>query len=383
MKYEKRSNKRIAKKMDVCKEYDDFDSVFTFAHMYESYKNCRKGVNWKSSTQSYKANATFHIVKTLKQLQEGKFRSKGFFEFDIFERGKLRHIQSVLFGERVVQRCLCDYSLTPMMSRTFIYDNGASLEGKGYTFSVNRIEEHLHRHYRKHGTNGYILLMDFSKFFENIPHDYVKQMVRRQYTDECLVSLIDYFIDQFDGDRGLGLGSQISQILALVAANELDHFIKESLKINGYGRYMDDSYLIHEDKKYLEYCLTQIKAKCKEYGIVLNDRKVRICKITQPFTYLKVRFFVTDSGRVVKRVYKNSVVRMRRKLKKFRGFVDSGYMTVDDVYQSYQSWKSHAEMLNSHHAIGNMANLYDSLYGNTKEECYVQGSLSGNDNRCD
>lgn len=51
-----------------------------------------------------------------------KYKSGGFYEFTIMERGKLRHIKSVHISERVVQKCLCDYSLTPMLSRTFIYD---------------------------------------------------------------------------------------------------------------------------------------------------------------------------------------------------------------------------------------------------------------------
>lgn len=362
IKYERRKAKRLGKKHKNNIEYDNFDNVFTYEHMRESCMKAKCGVMWKSSVQTYLANAPLNITKDLNQLKDEKYKSKGFYNFDIFERGKLRHIQSVSFGERVVQRCLCDYSMVPVFSKTFIYDNGASLKRKGYTFSVKRIQRHLRHHINKHGTNGYILILDFSKYFDNISHDYIKSLVRREYTDERLINLIFYFIDQFEGEKGIGLGSQISQILALAAANSFDHFIKEELKIEGYGRYMDDSYLIHQDKKYLEYCLEKIRSKCNEIGIILNEKKVRICKITQPFTFLKIRFFVTDSGKIVKRIYKNSSVRMRRKLKKFKIFLDSGYMSMNDIYQAYQSWESHAKIFDSYHAIQNMRKLYISLF---------------------
>ena len=38
------------------------------------------------------------------------------------------------------------------------------------------------------------------------------------------------------GDVGFGLGSQVSQIDALMVASPLDHFIKEQLHIKYYGR---------------------------------------------------------------------------------------------------------------------------------------------------
>lgn len=111
-----------------------------------------------------------NVNNALRRLQSGKYKSAGFIEFDITERGKRRHIKSVHISERVVQRCLCDFGLIPMLTKSFIYDNGACLEGKGIDFALNRLNCHLQRHYRKHGTEGYALVFDFSKFFDRIQH---------------------------------------------------------------------------------------------------------------------------------------------------------------------------------------------------------------------
>ena len=370
-RYQRRVAARIAKKSEACKEYDDYSTVFTYGNLYDSYKQCRKGVGWKASTQKYRANAAMNVYKTYAELKNGSFKSDGFFGFDIFERGKLRHIRSVSLRERVVQRCLCDYSLVPLMARMFIYDNGASMKHKGYDFSQRRCIRHLQYHYRKHGTEGYVLVFDFSKFFDNVSHAEIERKLRKAYTDERLHELCRYFVGAF-GDTGLGLGSQISQVLALASADRLDHFIKEELRVKCYGRYMDDGYLIHKDKAYLQYCLARIREKCVELGIKLNEKKTHIIKLTHGFTFLKVRMFLTQTGKIVKKVYKTSVTRMRRKLKKFRAKVDAGIMTAKDVYQSFQSWRSHVARLNSYHVIANMERLYEELYAfSRKEECYV------------
>lgn len=368
-RYQRRVAARQAKKIANCAEYDDFGTVFSYKNLYRSYKCCRRGVAWKASVQKYIANAPLNVLHTYKQLESGKFRSPGFYEFDLYERGKHRHIRSTVIGERVVQRCLCDYSLVPVLGRSFIYDNGASMKYKGYDFAVRRITQHLQEHYRKYGNEGYILLFDFSKFFDNVSHEIVKADLHRRLSDEKILALTEHFIDAF-GDKGMGLGSQISQVLALASANKLDHYVKEMLRIRGYGRYMDDGYLIHPSKEYLTKCLAHIKAICAELGITLNTKKTQIVKLSHGFTWLKIRFFLTETGKVVKKIYKRSVTKMRQKLKKLQVKWLNGGMAFEDISATWQSWKSYAEKFNAWHAIQNMGRLYNELFLNTNREDY-------------
>lgn len=359
-RYRRRKAKRNARKIQLSK-HDDFDWVFSYDHLYQSYKKCRRGVAWKSSTQKYMTMAPLNVYTTYKQLQSGKYRTGGFVEFDINERGKTRHIRSVTINERVVQRCLCDHALVPMIARTFIYDNGAAMMYKGYHFAIRRLCQHLHEHYRKHGSNGYILLFDFSKFFDSISHALCKRIIAREFSDERIIRLAYHFIDAF-GEVGLGLGSQISQTLALASANRLDHYVKEVCRIRGYGRYMDDGYLIRESKEYLQKCLSEIQCICDELGIRLNLKKTQIVKLSHGFTWLKTRFFLTENGRVVRKIYHRSVTRMRRKLKAMKVMVKNGKMTYADVYASWQSWRAYARHFNAYHTIRSMGTLYNRLF---------------------
>lgn len=351
----------MAKKREKLKSANDFESVFSYENLYNSYKCCRRGVAWKASVQKYITQAPLNVYKTHSELMANKFKTPGFFEFDLFERGKKRHIRSTVIGERVVQRCLCDNALIPALQRTFVFDNGASMKGKGYTFAVNRITEHLHRHYRKYGQEGYILIFDFSKFFDNVSHQLVKKIIRNEITDERIRKLSDHFIDAF-GDKGLGLGSQVSQVLSLASANRLDHFIKEVLRIKENARYMDDGYLIHPSKEYLQKCLKEINSICDSLGIVLNKKKTQIIKLSHGFTWLKIRFFLTKTGKVIRKIYKHSVTVQRRKLKKLRIKLDKGKIEFADIAQSFQSWKAYASNFNAYYTIKNMENLYNQLF---------------------
>ncbi len=372
-RFQRRKAARLSKKRELYGQCDDFEKVFSYEHLYSAFRKCTRGVKWKASVQRYILHASENLWKTHRQLMAGKYRTKGFFEFDIYERGKHRHIRSVTVDERVVQRCLCDYALVPMITRSFVYDNGASLEGKGYTFTVNRLCTNLRKHYRKYGTNGYILLYDFSRFFDRVSHQLIRRILHSQFTDERIIRLTEHFVDAF-GPVGMGLGSQISQVLALASANGLDHTVAEICRIRQSARYMDDGYLIHHSKEKLRECMDAIKRVCKELDIVLNEKKTQIVKLSRGFTYLKIRFFLLPSGKIVRKIYRRSVIKQRRKLKSFALKVAAGKMTFSDVYASYKSWRAYASNFNAFHTVSNMRRLFIRLFVQKQEDrkCFLR-----------
>lgn len=361
VRYQRRKAKRIEKRKITQEKYGVFEKVFSFDNLYDSYKKCCKGVNWKTSTQTYKANALLNVYKTWKDLMNESYRSKGFIEFDITERGKPRHIKSVHISERVVQKCFCDYSLTPLLKRYFIYDNGASIKHKGIDFAMNRLNCFLEKSYREYGNKGYALVFDFSKYFENIEHDILLNTLRDKITDTRLYNLLTMFIKNF-GEKGLGLGSQVSQINAIMHPNYLDHYIKEQLGIKYYCRYMDDGVLVHPSKVYLQYCLKKITEICTELGIKLNTKKTQIVKLSRGINFLKTHFILTKTGKIVRKPYRKNITLMRRKLKTFKRWVDEGKMTFEDVMTSWCSWRGHQLKFNSYWARQRIHDLYVRLF---------------------
>ena len=132
---EARYKRRVARRAEIkrknCAACDCFQAVFSFSNLYREYRKCRRGVSWKASVQKYITQAPLRVFETHNRLMNGKWRSGGFYEFDLNERGKTRHIRAVNIDERIVQGCLCDNALIPVLGRSFIFDNGASRKGKG------------------------------------------------------------------------------------------------------------------------------------------------------------------------------------------------------------------------------------------------------------
>lgn len=383
-RYHRRVAARQAKREAYSKSFGNYEDVFSYKNLYEAGKNCCKGVMWKNSTQSYAARMVTNTASTHDTLMKREFKSRGFHDFDLIERGKLRHIRSVHISERVVQRCLCDNILVPTFSHSFVYDNAASLKGKGVDFAMDRLDTHLHKFYRKHGADAvseaYVLTGDFSDFFNSAPHGIIYKETERRIHDPDVRRLACQFMEDF-GNIGFGLGSQVSQIDALMVASPLDHFIKEKLRIKYYGRYMDDFYLIHEDKEYLRYCMEQIKIQCEKYGFVLNKKKTRIAPLRNGVKFLKTKFFLTETGRVVRKMNPKSPIKMRRKLRIFRRWIDEGKFTLKDVETAYQSWRGHMIRGDSTLVLRKMDTFYKTLFEN-KEELTDGTVLCGRHNDC-
>lgn len=139
--------------------------------------------------------------------------------------------------------------------------------------------------------------------------------------------------------------------------------IKEQPHIRGYGRYMDDGYLICEDVRYLEECAARIRQYCAGIGLQLSEKKTRILPIRQGVRFLKTKFKLTQTGGVIRKVQRKSTRKMRQKLRKFRRWVDDGRMTEEDVRTSYESWKGHMRRGNSWKVLRKTDKLYRKLFG--------------------
>ena len=361
-RYQRRKIKREEKRLMRSKACGDLEKVFSYSNLYNSGHKCSKGVAWKCSTQQYRINIVTNTAIARKQILEGTYKSKGFVEFQLYDRGKWRRIRAVHIGERVVQRTLCDELIIPVFTPALIYDNGASMKGKGIDFAMNRLECHLKRHYRKHGLKGGILVFDFSDYFGTADHEPVRKELEKRVHDPRLRNMANMFLDNF-GPIGYGLGSQISQISAIMLPNKLDHYIKEQLQIKGYGRYMDDGYLIHEDIDYLKHCLEEIDKICNSLGITLNRKKTKIVPIQKGITFLKTKFILTDTGRALRKMSRISIRVMKRKLYKFRKWVNSGKFTTEDVRTSYESWRGHMRRGNSYKAVCRVDDYFKRLFG--------------------
>lgn len=358
-RYQRRKAKREEKKRQRNEGYT-FEAVTDFKNLRKSFYEARKGVNWKASVQRYGCNVLKNTMQASADLRAGKDISKGFIEFDLCERGKRRHITSVHISERVVQKSLCDYGIVPVIEKSLIYDNGASLKGKGTDFARERLKKHIRQYYRKHGADGYIIMGDCHDFFGSIRHEIVEENMRGMITDQRLCDLAMSFVHPFE--RGLGLGSQVCQILAVSYQNSIDHSIKEVHRCKWYGRYMDDFYIICSTKEEAREILKDVTKKYADMGITLNPKKTQIVKLSHGFTWLQDRMYLLPSGKVVDKAGRASITRNRRKLKKLAVLFHEGKITYDSVRSFYDSHAGYLKHKDGYHAKCNMDKLFNELF---------------------
>lgn len=337
----------------------DFAVLADFNSLYQSYMEARKGKRWKYAVVRYEVNVLENLMFLHFMLTSKKYRLSPYNCFLVHEP-KERLIMYNSFRDKIVQHSLCDYVLEPLLSKTFIYDNYASQKGKGTHFGLDRLKLFMQKYYRQFGADGWVLKCDIRKYFYSLDHGVLKSQLRRLIHDPDVLWLLDMIVDSTEGP-GIPIGNHTSQWFAVLYLSGMDHMIKERLGIKMYGRYMDDFYLIHPDKDYLVYCLGEIKKFLVLLGLELNH-KTAIFPLSQGIDFLGFRTYMTDSGKVVRKLRRDSKNRIRRKLKKFRHLLDEERITFETVVQSYSSWTGHAEHGNSHHLIRQTDELFFTLF---------------------
>lgn len=367
-RYQRRKAKRLERRRNRINIYDDFENVAGIEKLMKSANQSANGVRWKPSVQKFMMDDLFNCTKIRNMLLNGKDVRKGFIKFYIVERGHKRYIQAIHISERVPQKSLTRNVLQPVIGSRLIYDNGACMPTKGVCFALNRLEKHLHDHYRTYGDNeGWVVLYDFHDYFGSTPHDGVKQIYRKDITDERILNLADSFVDAFDGDYGLGLGSEICQVLEVAYPSPIDHMVKDQEGIKGYARYMDDGYAITRTKEEAVRLKNLIIEKAKELKLTISEKKTQIVKLSHGFRFLKTRFMLTKTGKVIKKIWRKSVTTQRRKLRKLKELYEQGIITLQDVKNPFFSWLGYASRKTCHRTIRNMILLFVKLFPSERE----------------
>ena len=357
---QRREEERAQKKAERTAQCT-LEEIADLNNLYKAARQAARGVAWKSSVQRYGIHALRNCVRARGDVLNGRSVCKGFVHFDIWERGKLRHISSVHFSERVVQKSLTQNALVPAIVPSLVAGNSANVKGRGTDYAVRRLKRQLVDHYRRHGAEGYVLVTDFSDYFARLEHGHVKHIISSSIDDERVVALANALVDS-QGEKGLGLGSEPNQICAVAYPSVIDHYVEEMLGVEAYGRYMDDTYCLHESKEYLQIVQLLIERKCEEIGIVINPKKTRIVKLTKGFTFLKKRFSYGPNGKIVVRPCRASITRERRKLKKLAKMHEAGAISYDQIERSYMSWRGSMKRLDAHRTVQSMDSLFAELF---------------------
>ena len=385
--------------------------AFTPQALFKAFHDLKKPIRFKESVQKYELNAFRNIAEFISEYQNGTYRLHRGAEFNLSERGKIRHICATPIYDRVPIRSFCDNIFIPSLRPYLIYDNCASLKGRGIDMQRNRMKVHLQRYFRQyHSNDGYILQGDFSKFFDNLDHNKIVKAISKKIKDTYSLEFIKMVLKSFCLDfsncsdeeieayrngikiinslnfrkantnttktigKGVEIGSEVSQIIGVFYPYRLDNYIKIVKGCKFYGRYMDDFYIIHRDKVFLENILKDIQTISEQLGLHINFKKTHIKPLNHTFIFLKTKYTLTATGKVVMSLCSDTFKREAVKLRKFKKLYLNKRLTLDIIISQFKSWRGSVtrKQFHNYKAVKQLDNLFFQLF-NLKYEDLKNG----------
>ncbi len=334
---------------------DSLDTIFGFLDLVQAHRRARRGKGGKKEVILCELDLAKQLVDMRKRALSGESLGR-YHSFKVFEP-KEREINALNYEGRVLQHCLCDNVLAPIIEPRLIYDNAACRIGKGTHFAIYRLSKFLREHYRSYGQKGYFLKCDIRKYFASIDHAILKEKLTKLPFSNEVRRLVYAIIDSYsDGPgRGLPLGNQSSQWFALYYLDSLDRLIKEKLQIKHYVRYMDDCLLVHHDKEFLQKCLETLRNHVQSLNLDFNE-KTQIIALKHGAGFLGFDFRLTNTGKVLRTVRAGAKHRITRYLKKRRREVECGKLERESLEQSLNSIRAHLEHGHAWHFIRKISN---------------------------
>lgn len=320
----------------------DYEKICDFQNLYNAHKKARLGKRHKKDVILFEANLAENLWNIKNSLENHTYKVGGYKKFLIYDPKK-REIQALSYYDRIVQHVLCDEVLTPFFDKRLIYDNCACRIGKGNHFALNRLSGFMREHYKNYATSGYFLKCDIKKYFSSIHHQVLKNRLQKIIPDKNILNLLFDIIDSYEysPDRGIPMGNQTSQTFALFYLDSIDRFIKETLKIKHYIRYMDDMVLLSNDKSYLKHCLNILTNLIENnLSLSFND-KTQIFPMQNGVDFLGFHFYLTSTGKVIRKLRNSSKIRMKKKIKNLQLKYYNGKIEIDSINTVLASYKGH------------------------------------------
>lgn len=341
--------------------------MFGYHDMYKAGKKCCNGVRWKNSTQRFELHLFSGTAKRRKLLMEHRWVPAPYVHFTLYERGKIRPIDAPRIQDRQIHKVFTKKVLLPLYLPSMIYNNGASLPGKGFEFSKNELKKDLRWHFRRYGREGYIILIDFKQFFPSVSHDELFKRHNRLLLHPDIKQIGDDVINTVRGDKGLPLGVEPSQAEMIAFPSALDNYIKCQLGMKCAGHYMDDYYIMVPPGQDPKEIMALIVDKATSLKLTVSIAKSKIIPLTKPFKYCKAKFTLTETGRVIMCGNRDGIKRARRKIKSFYGKIERGEMTYEDLWTSVNGILAYYGGYNDHRRILKLRRLFYAVFGFSPE----------------
>lgn len=231
-----------------------FNDITSFENLLASWREFLNGKRKSKDVVEFSLNFMDNILSLHHELAGKTYHHGGYKAFKVTDP-KVRDIHKASVRDRLLHHAIYRI-LYPFFDKKFIYDSYSCRIDKGTHRAMTRFQD-FGRIVSKNNTRTvWVLKCDIRKFFANIDHQILKNILTKFIGDNDVLWLLGQIIDSFDG--GLPLGNLTSQLLVNIYMNKFDQFVKRELKAKYYIRYADDFVMLSENKQELENLLPEI-----------------------------------------------------------------------------------------------------------------------------
>jgi len=322
-----------------------WSSLCSFDNLFLAWKKARKHKTQKPYTIEFEKEILGNILTLQSELETGTYTPKPLINFTIRDP-KTRKISKSDFRDRIIHHAVCNI-IEPIFDKTFIHDTYANRLGKGSLKAVKRFEYFKNIVTKDDIRTCYCLKADIRHYFETVDHKILLNLLRRKIADEKVLSLVKQILNNHITDvrgKGMPLGNLTSQFFANVYLSELDHYVKETMQVKHYIRYVDDFVILSNSKTELrEYQektnIFLITRLCLE----LHPEKTTICALKNGVGFLGLRIF--ENHRLLK---KSNVRKFKNKLSKLCVQYERKEIDYDKIYDSIEGWVAYSKTANTY-----------------------------------
>lgn len=315
-----------------------FSKIISLENLLEAWDEFKKGKRNKVDVQIFELRLEDNLFSLHLDLASKRYKHGEYTAFYIRDP-KVRRIHKAEVRDRVIHHALFKI-LNPIFEPTFIPDSYSSRIGKGTHKGVERLEVFARKIDQTYG-RCFVLKCDIKKFFASIDHQILLNIISQRIKDQDALWLIRNIVESFSSEfsnekniKGAPIGNLTSQLFANIYMNELDHFVKQRLKIKYYIRYTDDFVVVHQNQNYLLNIKDRIadflKTKLK---LTFHPDKIQIRKYRQGVDFLG--YVALPKARVLRAKTRRRIFKkLKEKVHQFK----LGQISEKTLTQSFNSF---------------------------------------------
>lgn len=240
------------------KRYNNiYEKICTIENLENAHRNARKDKAYYKEVKMVNSDPKFYLTEIQKKLLNQSYEVSKYTTSLIRDKGKERELMKLpYYPDRIIQWAIM-LQIEDILCKTMTSFTCASLKDRG----IHKAPSLVRKFMRNKDNTKYCLKIDIRKFYPSIDHKILKNLLRRKFKDKKLLELLDKIVDSTQGDKGIPIGSYLSQYFANFYLTYFDHWLKETQKVECVVRYMDDIVVLHSSKDFLH----ALKRKMDEY----------------------------------------------------------------------------------------------------------------------